>query len=510
MMVNEELRELLDDFLLETDERLTRIEVALLASVEATADERQRAFQEVRRELHTLKGNSGMMGFSELQTLAHELEDRVDELDPANPDLKPLLEGIDRFKDGLAEAAGESQSPDDSGEGDGTPTERRQGSARVRLETLERLLETSTRLVVARHGLSDRIEAVAAVESNDPETRTALRDTWRQLDEAHRKLDRVLDLVQEQVQDLRTVPLNQLFSKLKRLVHDEAETTGKEVRFESRGGSTPLDIALSELATDTLGHLIRNAIVHGIEQPATRENLAKPRHGTVLVEAALRSGNVEIEVIDDGAGIDSARLRTVAAKAGFDDAETADLHRLVFHPGLSSRDSTDRSSGRGIGMSAVLASVHRYGGTIEVDTASGLGTRFCLRLPLTVAVTDALLVASGGERFAVPIGAIKETGHHDTLPNTEALNLKEFLDLPFQNSRPDFFVTVEVEGRRKAVLVDELGSLQRIVVNPLDALMGSPKGIVGSTVLGDGQVVLILDPPQLTYGGAQAATEVVQ
>ena len=153
-------------------------------------------------------------------------------------------------------------------------------------------------------------------------------------------------------------------------------------------------------------------------------------------------------------------------------------------------------AGRGIGLSAVLAAVHRHGGTIDVDTSLGLGTRFCLRLPLTVAITDALLVSAGGERFAIPIAAVGETGIQQA-GSDDVLDLKEFLDLPFGDTRSRFFVTIESEGRRRRVLVDELGKLQRIVVNPMDPLFGNPKGIAGSTVLGDGRVTLILDPTQL-------------
>jgi len=413
-----------------------------------------------------------------------------------NPDLSPLLAGVDRFKADLTAAASASQATDDSS---AQPQDRRQGSARVRLDTLGQLLETSIRLVVARHGLNDRIDLAASLDLEDPNAAVKFKDNWRNLDEARRKLDQILDLLQEQIQDLRTVPLNQLFSRLQRLVHDQAAASGKEIQFETRGGATPLDIALTELASETLGHMVRNAVVHGIENPEIRIEQGKPRHGTVLVEATLRGGYVEIEVIDDGAGIDEDRLRRAATKAGVSDIDTADLHTLTFHPGLSTQDSTDQSAGRGIGMAAVLAAVHRYGGTIEVDTAAGLGTRFGLRLPLTVAVTDALLVASGGERFAVPIAAVKDTGQQQTLSSEETLDLKQFLDLPFQNTPADFYVTVEVEGRHRSVLVDELGSLQRIVVNPLDRMLGRPKGILGTTVLGDGEVVLILDPPQLAY-----------
>lgn len=511
-MVNEELRELLDDFLLETDERLTSIEVALLATVEATPEERRSSFRKVRRELHTLKGNSGMMGFGDLQVLAHELEDRVDQLDPEKADLAEIFSGLDRFKKDLGDASrdtspmseSETQAQAAGKSGSTKAQERRTGSTRVRLDRLNQLLETSTRLVAARNTLSNRIEQGVTLDHSESNFISASRECWNEAQEVQRKLDQLLDLLQEQIRDLRTIPLKSVFARLERLVHDEAERNGKTVTYENRGGDTPLDTALSELAVDTLGHLIRNAIVHGLEQPEEREKQGKPSRGTVFLEATLRAGDVEIEVFDDGSGVDDAALRDAAHRAGVEDADTADLHRLMFHPGLSTRKTADQSAGRGIGLSAVLDSVHQHGGTIEVDTAAGVGTRFCLRLPLTVAVTDALMVDAGGERFAIPTTAVRETGSTVTLED-ESIDLAEYLDLPIGSDGADFFVTVESEGRLSNIRVHELGTIERIVVNPLDQIFKSPKGIAGSTVLGDGRVVLILDPPQLAASGQREA-----
>lgn len=504
-MVNEELKELLNDFLLEADERLSRIEVSLLAAAQADAKERRTSFREVRRELHTLKGNSGMMGFGELQALAHSLEDMVDDLDPENPELAPLLSGLDRFKEQLdadARAAGQPGEHAQQASPAGTEPaivqkDRRKGSTRIPIQRLNELLETSTRLVLARHVIGDRLLAGAALDPNDPDFSSRSASLWREAAETHIQLERVLDTLQEQIRALRTIPLRSVFTRLQRLVHDESARAGKEVQFETRGGETPLDSALTELATDTLGHLIRNCIVHGIEPPEARLEDGKPRRGTLFLEASLRAGYVEIEVFDDGAGVDEPALREAARKTGHSFADTADLHSLMFHPGLTTRREVDRSSGRGIGLSAVLAAVHSHGGTIEVDTARGLGTRFCLRLPLTVAITDALLISTGGERFAIPIGAVRETGSRRTLEAERIVDLKDFLDLPL-GGRAEFFVTVESEGRSSSILVDDLGKLQRIVVNPLDEVFGQPKAIAGSTVLGDGRVTLILDPTQLT------------
>lgn len=501
-MMNEELRELLADFLVEAEERLTRVEVSLLAAVAAAPEARELSFREVRRELHTLKGNSGMMGFEDLQTQAHEMEDLVDNLNPDNPDLGSLLSGLDQFKIGLIAAARQPESPTTAPTEQ--PTDRREGSTRVRIQHLNRLLTTSTQLVLSRHTLSDRIHSGIALEPGEADFVQRNKENWQAVDEARVQLDQILEGLQEQIRSLRTIPLKSVFTRLQRLVFDESTKADKEVWFETRGGETPLDTALTDLATDTLGHLIRNCIVHGIETPGVRELSGKPRRGTLFLEASLRSGSVEIEVFDDGVGIDEEALREAARQLGLREGEIADLHGLLFLPGLSTRSEADESSGRGIGLSAVLASVHSHGGTIEVDTSLGLGTRFCLRLPLTVAITDALLVSTGGERFAIPIAAVRETGTLEELESHDVVDLKSFLNLPPGGHQPEFFVTVESEGRKRCVLVDELNRLQSIVVNPLDELFGKPKGIAGSTVLGDGRVTLILDPTQLVVASSES------
>lgn len=510
-MVSDELLELLDDFLLECDERVATVETMLLAVEAAPRAERQEMLDRVRRELHTLKGNSGMMGLADLQKLAHEMEDAVDGLDPDAPSLEVLFADLDAFKSGI-DALRPEQSDSAAGPHAEAP---RDASIRVPTAELDRLLDLAAEMLAARHRLADAVSTGSSAAPGDG------ADAWREVEEQRRRLDKTAALLDDRLRRLRMVPLKGIFTRLQRVVRDESAKGGKLVRLVTRGELTPLDAALVELAGDTLGHLVRNAVVHGMQTPDERAAAGKPERGTILVEAAIRGQRVEIEVLDDGTGIDRERLREVASRNGFAVPADANLHTLVFHPGLSTRQTVDSSSGRGIGTAAVLDAVHRYSGTIEVDSKGGIGTRFCLQLPLTVAVTDALLVEANRQRYALPVTSVVETVAAPATRLQRTAEGQTFLDrsgfsLPiidlarfFSPSRAPsadgYAVIISSEGKLRGLLVERLGAISNIVVTPLDSALGRPPGIAGTTVTGSGDVLLILDPPALMAGLEGAA-----
>lgn len=507
-MVDDELQELLADFLLECDERLTTVESALLELGLAEVDSSPDLLESIRRDLHTLKGNSGMMGLSELQTLAHRLEDSVGELDADKPDISPLLAGVDEFKNLLSELRPPAPT-EDRARHPAIAEAPRAGSVRIPTNELDHLLDLTTEILILRNRIAEVTAQGMALDPQDSGYAQNSQRAWRQIEEARLELEKTLTPLDDGLRRLRMVPLKTLFGRLQRIVHDEAALGGKAVKLVTRGEETPLDAALVEVAADALGHLVRNAVVHGIEVADERSAKDKPSAGTVLLEATVRGRWVEIEVLDDGAGIDYEKLQLAAAQRGINVAENADLHALVFQPGLTSRAEADQSSGRGIGTTAVLEAVHRYGGTIDVDTAMGVGSRFLLRLPLTVAVTDALLLEASGERFALPIGAILETtsAEGDAVITADgetflqrdglhipATDLAAFLGIGADIQLRPYAVVLTAEGRLRALLVDRLGDVTTIVVNPLDPTLGQPIGLAGTTVLGNGDVIMILDP----------------
>ena len=501
------LNELLDDFLLEAGERTDRVEAVLLRLREADEAERSALLKEVKRELHTLKGNSGMMGFAELQSQAHELEDAVDALEGDRLDPSSLLSAVDQLREHLRLAAGATEkatSPTPAAQAPETaaaPAER--SSLRLASQRLDDLVDLVGECLTARNRLG---ETLARGRRTVELTPAYQGGAWREIDRAAEQLDSAFQRLQENLLELRMVPLRTLYPRLQRIAHDEAERLGREVRFTSEGGQTALDKALLEPVAEALGHIVRNAIVHGIESPAERLRLDKPSSGTLLVVAQVSSGMVEIDVVDDGGGIDREALLRAARLRGHDPGDESSLHSLVFLAGVSTQARADLGAGRGVGLDAVLGAVHRIGGTIEVASEPGRGTHFRLRLPLRVSIARALMLHADGEDYALPVSSILDSVACDDSARSSLLWRGEELELvdlggafgtATAAARRAFAVVVAAGGRPYALAVDRLGELQEIVVKPLDLVLGDSPGLAGSTVLGDGRVVMIVDPAGL-------------
>jgi two-component system chemotaxis sensor kinase CheA len=511
-------RALLEEFYLESKERLDNIEQVLL-SIEA-ADEARRSelLVETKRELHTIKGNSGMMGLSELQTLAHAIEDFVAGLRAATvtqADVRSVLADVDRFRHLLDKAAGRTGEESSeggavaaTGEVDTEEGGRVQESVRVSFAALDALVDLLSEMVIFRNRLAESLGQglghLPHAERQQP--------WWSDLEEAHQTLYRTLTEIQGGVMRLRMVPLGTLFAQLRRIVFDESAAAGKRADLVDSGGETPLDKALLEVASEAMGHLVRNAVVHGIEAPRERERLGKPETGTVTVTAMARAEEVVIDIADDGRGIDRDGLVAAARRSGVEVPEGTDLNTLLALPGVSTRATADRSAGRGMGMTAVMESVRRRGGQVEVHSTTGEGSRFRLRLPLTAAIVRALLVEADGELYALPMLAVQETirlqptSRH--VMNRAAVvrwrgGLVPLLDLGVAfGARPaprteGYIVILEAEGKRRGLVIDAIAGIRDVVVKPLDEVTGHAAGLAGCTILGDGKVVLILDPTGL-------------
>ncbi len=498
-MEDQELQALLGELLAEAEERTARVEQLLLELPRRPAGERSGLASQARRELHTLKGNAGMMGFDALQLAAHELEDLVEGLDLERPDVQASLAGIDRLRHETG-ALGRRR-------GDAAGAVRTADGVRIAYDRLDALDERLGAQLVARHRMAEALAAAVAEHGAGRGRRPAGEvDSLERCAQAWHDLDRLLDQLQEQLLDLRMVPVSTLFGRLRRLVHDEGHKSGKQVRLETRGGDTPVDRALIDAAAEVLGHLARNAVVHGIELPEGRRQASKPPQGMVRVEARVRSESVEIDVLDDGGGIDREGLRRAAKEAGLDVGE-ADLQALMFHAGLTTRRDADLSAGRGVGMDVVLDGVRRCGGTIEVASRPGVGTRFRLRLPLSVSIAKVLLVSADGREYALPVSAILDTLAPPDLAGRTSLVWRgrelPLLDLGValgsrREPRSDGFVVVsEAGGRLLGLQVGATRGPLEIMVRGLDDLLQGLPGVSGSSVLGDGRVVLILDPTSL-------------
>lgn len=500
--------ELLRDFESEAEERLQRLEELLLAAPAADLAAAGEILDGIRRELHTLKGNAGMMGLAELQGEAHAMEDLVEELDPRRPRVERLLTALDRLRATLRAAPDPLPGPAEAAAGSGV---------RIPFATLDALVDLLAEMVIARNRLADAVAHSRPWRDAAGEGRAA----WSEVDEARERLEGTLDGLQQGVMRLRMVPLSSIFRQLGRIVHDAGAQQDKKVRLVVEGGETALDKALLELAGEALGHLVRNAVVHGIEEPAERVRGGKDEHGTLRLTAQATAREVCIDVEDDGRGVQVDAVRAAAARAGAPPPADgaggtagagADILELLFLPGLSTRLHADLGAGRGIGLDAVRRAVERRGGSIEVASEAGRGTLFRLRLPLSASIARALLVRSDGEQYAVPLRSVVETqrlgaGDLHEINGGGALRWRgrviTALDLgctfgtATRRRRQGHAVILEERDQIRALVVDQVLDIREIVIKGLDRLMAELPGVGGSTVLGDGRAVLVLDPLSL-------------
>jgi two-component system chemotaxis sensor kinase CheA len=308
--------------------------------------------------------------------------------------------------------------------------------------------------------------------------------------------------------------MDYVFSRFPRLVRDLAAKLGKEVELVTEGKATELDKSLTERIIDPLTHLVRNSLDHGIETPAIREAAGKPRAGTLALSAQHQGGNILIEVSDDGAGLDRQRILDKARANGLPVAETMsdeDVWALIFAPGFSTAEAVSDVSGRGVGMDVVKRNIQAMGGHVDIVSQPGRGTVIRIILPLTLAILDGMSIKVGDEVFIVPVSAVIESLQprvDDLYPVTgDDLLLKvrddylpvvavhQALDVAGAVTEPTrgIAVIVQGEGRRYALLVDELVGQQQVVVKNLETNYRKVPGIAAATILGDGSVALILD-----------------
>jgi len=504
---------LLGDFTLETAERIERVEQVLLNLATHEGEARESEIALAKRELHTLKGNAGMMGLSELQETAHQMEDALDPSRSDHLDVAGLLQTLDVFRSRVAALASPAQNPRTTASAtEGEPgTITAPASVRVPFAMLDPLMDLIGEMVILRNRMSQAITEGSRLPLDASDFAARSAETWTDVQLAYEALSRTLDFVQDRVMRLRMTPLRTVLGSLRRLVHDEAVKEHKEARLETLGGDTPLDKALLELAGEVLGHMVRNAVVHGLESPADRMAAGKPRVGTIRVSASAKGDEVRIQVTDDGAGIDREALERAAASRGLR-FDTANPFALLFEAGVTTRELADMSAGRGVGLSAVREAVQRQGGEIEVTSEAGRGCTFLLRLPLTVSIARAMLLEADREIYAVPLSSIMECcrlepgdGHEVNAASVLRWHggVLTLLDLGCQFGTAaqardaGYVVVIEAFGRRRGLVVDAILGVQEVVVKALDPIVGQPIGVAGSTLLGDGRPILILDTRKL-------------
>ena len=344
-----------------------------------------------------------------------------------------------------------------------------------------------------------------------------------ELEKIQRGLDRKLQELQAGVLDVRMVPLGQVFDKLSRVVRRLRLDLGKDARLEIQGADTELDKLIVEQLVDPLMHLVRNAFDHAIEPAAERAARGKPAQGLIRIEATQRGHDVAISVADDGRGIHPEQVRARAVQRGLIAAEATlsrkEAFALLFLPGFSTRSEVSETSGRGVGLDVVRANVSALGGLVAVDSTPGVGTSVTLTLPITLAIIQVLLVGVAGQRFAIPLGGIRETllvtpGELERSGPRELLHLRgdalpvrrlaeEFALAAVDRARKQYAVVLGIGDARLALLVDRLEGQQDAVIKPVQGPVRSVRGVAGATELGDQNAVLVLDVSALVEDGTK-------
>ncbi len=339
-----------------------------------------------------------------------------------------------------------------------------------------------------------------------------------------KRMNFVTSELQMQVLKMRMLPVEKVFKKFPRIVRSMARDLGKEVDLQIFGEETELDRSVVDEIGDPLIHLIRNAMDHGLETPEVRMAAGKPRGGTLILAAVHEGNQIIISIKDDGNGIDTDRVGRKALEKGLVTEEQLagmsqrELFDLIFLPGFSTKDKANDLSGRGVGMDVVKTNIKKLNGLIEIKSEKGLGSEFILRLPLTLAIIQSLLVEVEGEIYSIPLSSVLETLRVDQrqfhiIGGQEVLKLRDMV-LPLvrletvfrvqRNSEPDDFCYVVVVGsadKRMGLVVTRLVGQQEVAIKSLGNYLANIPGIAGSTILGDGRVALIIDPIGLVEDG---------
>ena len=548
--------DLLADFLTETHEGLSAVDEALLRLERAPDDAPTLA--EIFRQVHTIKGTCGFLGLSRLEKVAHSAETilglyRDGSLKVTPQGITLVFAAVDAIRqivlgleqhgqepegdDGAvidaldAAARGESvalpPAPEVKAEApveaapvaapaprameaavDALQTESStaQQTIRVSVEVLEDLMTLVSELVLTRNQLMQ----LARVSSDS------------QISVPLQRLSHITSELQEGVMKTRMQPIGNAWAKLPRLVRDLANELGKKIDLEMRGADTELDRQVLELIKDPLTHMVRNSGDHGLEKPADRRAAGKPETGRILLNAYHQGGHIIIEIGDDGRGLPVDKIRAkVLAQGLATETELAqmnehDVLRFIFRPGFSTAQQITSVSGRGVGMDVVKTNIERIGGTIELRSKEGRGTTFTIKIPLTLAIVSALIVQAGGERFAIPqigvVELVRVGDEHEGITRIEmikdapVLRLRDRL-LPLvslstllrlgetsQASLKGYVVVMQVGANVFGIVVDRVFDTEEIVVKPVAPILRHITMFSGNTILGDGSVIMILDP----------------
>ncbi len=374
---------------------------------------------------------------------------------------------------------------------------------RVQADKLDQLIDLVGELVIA--GASANLLAQKSGQGN--------------LVEATSVLSRLVENIRDSALQLRMVQIGETFNRFNRVVRDTAKELGKDIELVISGAETELDKSVVEKIGDPLMHLVRNALDHGIEPAAVREAAGKPAKGRVELNAFHDSGNIVIEVVDDGGGLKADRIQAKAIEKGIiqpgQTLSEQEIVNLIFEAGFSTMEKVSNLSGRGVGMDVVKRNIQSLRGTVDVRTEVGVGSRFIIRLPLTLAIIDGFLTSVGVASYVIPLDSVVEClelrdddtrGHMLNLRGEVLpfIRLREFFDVEGPRPLRENVVVISAGGQKAGIVVDQLLGEFQTVIKPLGSLFKHLRGIGGSTILGSGEVALILDVAALTHLAGQS------
>ena len=522
-----EYSELIRDFLDDADTHLKEFDRALL-SLEKNGQNKD-VILNTLGSLHTLKGNSGMMGFESLKLYIHQVEEvlkRINDNDSElGQSLGALFDSANVIRNAIQGIAKEpSVNPDLTEhimslqlklEGEYSPSEgeavdlasylgTKTDTIKVDFKRLDDLLSLVGELVIFRTRLNQ-------IESDIRETINN-KALSKEFNDGLELMGKTISGLQEGIMRARMLPVSHVFNKFPRMVRDLSKSQGKEVRLVFEGEDTELDKTVIDELEEPLLHIIRNAIDHGIEVQKERTAKGKSYQGMIKLSASQESNYVIIKVEDDGKGIDYEHVRESALQKDLikpeDPFDKESILALIFTPGFSTKQVATDVSGRGIGLDVVNKNISRLNGHIIVDSIIGKGTAFTIKLPLSLAIIPALMAETAGEVYAIPMSAVDESikvreedihiiNNHEVIRFRDrvipVVRLADFFGLHRRKMNKFYLVILGRADRRLAIAVDRLKGQQEIVIKPLDDTFGKSYGIAGASILGDGRIVLITD-----------------
>lgn len=555
----DDMKEIIGDFLVETDELLLSLDANLVKLESAPED--LNLLNEIFRAAHTIKGTSSFLGFEQVTGLTHKMEDvlnklRKGELKVTQTMMDVLLESLDLLKQlieivragerremdlgdivnrletqekGLAGDAPASAAKADPAITPARPTVNQATQAdkvnssakgmvekkgseqtiRVDVNRLDSLMNLMGELVLSRNSLVQTIGTLNKEEVGNEHS--------EKLNQAAASVNYITTELQMAVMRMRMQPIGKVFSKFPRLVRDLSRESKKQIDLLLSGEETELDKSVIDEIGDPLVHIIRNSCDHGIELPEVRQSNGKPARGSIHLDASQEGSNIVIRIKDDGKGLDAAAIREKAiernlgSRAEIEKMPDKDVFRFIFEAGLSTAKVVTDVSGRGVGMDVVRTNIEKLSGQIELDSKKGAGTTITIKLPLTLAILQGLLVEADHEVYILPLSSVIETVKTEQadisyINQRPVLRLRDEI-IPIINfasalhghgntvalAEKQYVVVVGLAEQKLGINIDRFLGQEEVVIKSLGSYLGATEGIAGATILGDGRIRLIID-----------------